>query len=146
VNDNESILAELRKIAAWADTQRKITRWSMIFVAVFIPAIIVLGVVMERRLNTTAEEIAPARKADWYDVDRNIRVGDFDKAIQTGEELILKTPQYPEAHRRLASAYLAAGRIKQARDHYAEAFRPFPSDENEKLLMAADKRLKAENP
>jgi tetratricopeptide (TPR) repeat protein len=146
VNNDEPILTELRKIAAWADMQRKITKWSMIFIAVFIPAMIIFGVVMERRLKTTVEEVVPAKKVEWYDVDQKVRAGDFNKAIQIGEELILKTSQYPEAHRRLASAYLAAGKIKQARDHYAEAFRLFPSEENEKLLIAAEKRLKAENP
>jgi tetratricopeptide (TPR) repeat protein len=146
VNNDESVLAELRKIAAWGDTQRKMTKWSLIFVAVLIPALIVFGVVMERRVKTSIESVVPAKKADWYDVDQNVRVGDFQKAIEIGEELILRTPQYPEAHRRLASAYLAAGKVKEAREHYAEAFRLFPSEENEKLLMAADKRLKAENP
>jgi hypothetical protein len=41
MNDDESILAELRKIGAWADTQRKITRWSLLAVAVAVPAVIV---------------------------------------------------------------------------------------------------------
>ena len=57
----------------------------------------------------------------------------------------MKTPLYPEAHRRLAGAYLAAGDIEKARQHYAEAFRLFPSEENEKLLAAIDRRIKAEN-
>jgi len=133
VNDNESILTELRRIASWADMQRKMTKWSRIFVAVFIPAMIVFGVLMERRVKTSIEDIVPAKKAAWYDVDQSVRDGDFDKAIQIGEELILRTPQYPEAHRRLASAYLAAGKVKKAREHYAEAFRLFPSEENEKF-------------
>lgn len=143
MNDNEPILAELRKISAWADMQRKTTKWSLIFVAAFIPALIVFGVL---RVKTTLEDIKPGQKADWYDVDQNVRRGDFDNAIQIGEGLILKTPQYPEAHRRLAGAYLAAGKIQKAREHYAEAFRLFPSEENEKLVMAIDKRSKAENP
>ena len=88
MNDNEAIFAELRKISAWTDLQRKMTKWS----------------------------------------------------------LILKTPQYPEAHRRLAGAYLAAGKVEKASEHYAEAFRLFPSEENEKLLMAIERRSKAEQP
>jgi tetratricopeptide (TPR) repeat protein len=143
MNDNEPILAELRKISAWADMQRKLTKWSLIAVAVVIPAMIVFGILMERRVETHLEA---GQKLDWHDVDQNVRVGDFDKAIRIGEELIPKTPQYPEAHRRLAGAYLAAGKIEKARAHYAEAFRLFPSDENEKLLIAIDRRSKAENP
>ena len=144
MNDNESILAELRKIAAWADMQRKITKWSLILAAVFIPAVIVVPIMIEHRVTKTITDTA--EKPDWYNVDQNIRLGDFDKAIRIGEELIRKTPQYPDAHRRLAGAYLAAGKIEKAREHYAEAFRLFPSEENAKLLAAMEKRIKAESP
>jgi len=46
----------------------------------------------------------------------------------------------------LAGAYLAAGKIEKAREHYAEAFRLFPSEENEKLLIAIEKRSKQRVP
>jgi len=146
MNNDEPILTELRKISAWADMQRKMTRWSLIFIAVFIPALIIFAVLMERRVSTKLESVVSEEKPDWYDVDQNVRRGDFDKAIQIGEKLILKTPLFPEAHRRLAGAYLAAGSIEKARKHYAEAFRLFPSEENEKSLAAIDRRAKAENP
>ncbi len=146
MNNDEPILAELRKISAWADMQRKMTKWSLIFVAVFIPALIVFAVLMEQRVKTKLEGVASEETSDWYDVDQCVRRGDFDKAIGIGEKLLLKTPQYPEAHRRLAGAYLAAGNVEQARKHYAEAFRLFPSEENEKLVVAIDKRSKAGNP
>jgi hypothetical protein len=35
MNDNEAILAELKKIAAWAEMQRKLTKWSLVFLASF---------------------------------------------------------------------------------------------------------------
>jgi tetratricopeptide (TPR) repeat protein len=144
MNDNEAILAELRKISAWADMQRKATKRTLIAVAIFVPAMIIFGVLMERRVTTAIEDTASSQKPDWYDVDQNVRHGEFEKAIGIGEELILKTPQYPDAHRRLAGAYLAAGRVEKAREHYAKAFRLFPSEENEKLLIAIDRRIKAE--
>src|SRR5437899_3143573 len=131
MNDNETILAELRKIGAWADMQRKITKWAFIVIAVLIPVIIVLGIVMEERLTTSVENISSHEKPEkpaWTDVDWNIRRADFAEAIRIGEELIQRTPQYPEGHHRLASAYLAAGKTKQAREHYAQAFHLFPSE------------------
>jgi tetratricopeptide (TPR) repeat protein len=148
MKDDEVILAELRKISAWADLQRRMTRWSLIFLAVFIPAMILLVVLLERRLGAELESIGAGetQTPDWYDVDQSVRRGDFDKAIQIGEKLILKTPHYPEAHRRLAGAYLAAGDVEKARRYYAEAFRLFPSEENEKSLAAMDRRMKAVNP
>jgi tetratricopeptide (TPR) repeat protein len=144
--DSEEILAELRKISAWADLQPKIIKWSFIFLAVFIPAVIVIGGLMEQRVKTNFDGTVAPQKPDWYDVERNVRAGDFEKAIAIGEELILKTPQYPEAHQRLARAYLASGNIEKAKEHYAEAFRLFPSEENERLLAAIEKRSKADQP
>ena len=146
MNTDESILNELRKISAWADRQRRMTKWSLILTAVFIPAIIVFGFLMERRVRTKLESVGSENTPDWYDVDRSVRRGDFDKAIQIGEKLIVKTPACPEAHLRLAGAYLAAGNLDRARLHYADAFRLFPSEENEKSLAAIDRRLKSENP
>ena len=146
MNTDEPILNELRKISEWADMQRKMTKWSLIFVAVFIPALIIFGVVMEQRVSAKIESVGSEEAPDWYDVDQSVRRGDFDKAIQIGEKLIVKTPLYPEAHRRLAGAYLAAGNLERARQHYAEAFRLFPSEENEKSLAAIDRRLRSENP
>jgi len=145
MNDNESILAELRKISAWADMQRKITKWAFIAIAVLIPAMIIFGIVMEKRLTADVENISSAEKPEkpgWSDVDWKIRRTEFDEAIRIGEELIQRTPQYPEGHHRLASAYLAVGKTEQAREHFEQAFRLFPSEENEKLLIAMEKRIK----
>jgi cytochrome c-type biogenesis protein CcmH/NrfG len=149
MNDNESILAELRRIGAWADMQRRITKWSLIAVAVLVPALIVFGIVMENRFSASMEEAHSPEKAakpSWNDVDWNIRRADPDEAIRIGEGLIQKMPQYPEGHLRLASAYLAAGRAEKAREHYAEAFRLLPTEENGKLLAAIDRRIKEGNP
>lgn len=146
MNNDESILAELRKISAWTDMSRKATKWMLIFFAVFIPAFIVFAVLVEQHRSKTREDAKALEKHDWYDVNQSIHTCDFDKAIRIGEELIKKSPQYPEGHYRLAAAYVAAGKIKEARAHYAEAFRLFPCEEYEKLLIAIDKRIKEENP
>lgn len=150
MNDDEPILIEIRKISAWAELQRNISKWSLIFLAVFVPGLIIFALLMtflvEQRAKRNLESLASENIPSWYDVHQNVRRGDFDKAIQIGEELVLKTPLYSEAHRNLGEAYLAAGNIEKARQHYAEAFRLFPSDENEKLLAAIDRRREAENP
>jgi tetratricopeptide (TPR) repeat protein len=143
MNDNELILAELRKISAWGDFQRKMTKWSLIFVGFMIIAGIAAGVLTDHEIK---QNLTPTNKPDWYQVDQNVRTGNFDEAIRIGEELMQKTPLYPDAHHRLAGAYLAAGKIQKAREQYAEAFRLLPSEENEKLLAAIDQRIKSENP
>lgn len=146
MNDNDAILAELRKIAAWTDLQRKMTKWSLVFLAIFIPAIILFGAVMEHRLTKKIDGLGAAPKPTWYDVERNLRLGAVDEAVRIGEELIQSAPLYPDGHGRLGSAYLAAGNVAKARAHYAEAARLFPSGENINLLNAADARIEQENP
>jgi tetratricopeptide (TPR) repeat protein len=148
MNDNESILAELHKIGAWADMQRKISKWSLVVVAIAIPILIIVGIVMENRFQASMGEFQLPEKAaesTWSDVDWNIRRANLDEAIRIGEELIQRMPQYSEGHRRLATAYLAAGKTAQAKQHYAEAYRLFPSEENEKLVAAIDRRIKEQN-
>jgi tetratricopeptide (TPR) repeat protein len=146
MNDSEPILAELRKIAAWADMQRKMTKWSLISVAIVIPAMLILGFVMAHEFDTRIEALREPLKTTWYDVERNVSSCDPDGAIRIGEELIERTPQYAEGHYRLAMAYLAAGKIERAREHAATALRLFPSEKNEKLVKAIDKRMKAGSP
>lgn len=140
MNDNELILTELRKISAWADFQRRSGKWSLVMLVVFFSGMYVLGPrAVEFWLDRTTK-----REVRWYDVESNVDLGDFDNAIRIGEEFVQKTPLHPEAHRRLAGAYLAAGKLPQAREHYAEAFRLFPSEQNEKMVRAIDKRIQAE--
>ncbi len=146
VNDLEPILVEMRKLSALADTQRKLNKWLLIFIVVLIPALLGLGVLMAQRLKRPVESDPANHKTSWSDVDDSARFGDFEKAIALGEELIQKTPQSPEAHQRLAGAYVAAGKLDKAKEHYAEAFRLFPSEENQQLLSAIEKRINAETP
>jgi tetratricopeptide (TPR) repeat protein len=144
MNLDEAILTELKKLSAFADMQRKITKWTFIFIGVFIPALIVFGIVMESRLNTSSEDNGPLVKKEsptWTDVDWRIRRGEPDEAIRIGEDLIQRAPQYPDGHRLLASAYLAAGKVEQAREHYLHAFELFPSEEHQRLLVAINRRI-----
>jgi tetratricopeptide (TPR) repeat protein len=146
MSDNEAILAELRKISAWADLQRKVTRWTLIGAAGLGVVLIAFALLAERLTKAAITELSPAEKPDWYNVDQSARLGEFDKAFALGETLLLKTPLNPDAHQRLARSYLAAGKIAKSREHYAEAFRLFPSEENQKLLAAIEKRCAAQNP
>lgn len=146
MNDNDTILAELKKISAWADMQRKMTKWSLIGVAIFIPILFLSAAYLENRLTKNIDRYTDSSKSEWYDVSRNIQRGDINEAIRIGELLIANTPLYPDGHARLGSAYLAAGNIKKAQEHYSEAVRLFPSEENMALLNAASLRIKQEIP
>jgi len=133
-------------MGAWADRQRKMSKWGLIVAAVIFPAMIIFSIVTIHQTETKLEHISVPENHDWCDVEGNIRRCDLATAIQIGEELIQKTPQYPKGHEHLATAYLAAGKLEEARTHFAEAARLFPCEEYEKNLVAIDKRLATANP
>lgn len=148
MENDEAVLAELKKMSAWADTQRKLARGSLIFLGAFVPIMVLLAAFLERRvadrireIDTMPTGVVPERAASWYDVDQSVRQGDVGAALRTAQALLAKTPNSPEAHRRLAGVHLAAGDIEKAQKHYSEAFRLFPSEEHQKLLQAAEMRI-----
>ena len=143
---SDEILAELQTISASADLQRKSAKWTLVFLTLYLPIVMGIFLLIDRQLKTNVESNLPPHQSDWSDVDHNIRQGDFEKGTAIGEELILKTPQSADAHEHLAKAYMAAGNLEKAKEHYAEAFRLFPSEENEKLLTTIEKRMNADKP
>jgi tetratricopeptide (TPR) repeat protein len=148
MSDNDAILAELRKLTAWADTQRRLTKWSLIGAGVVLALALAFLGIMEHRMNPLLDESSLTRKPEpstWSDIDWNIRRANLDEAIKIGEDLIQKTPQYPEGHHRLGMAYLAAGKLAQAKDHFEQAFHLLPSEENQKMLQALQQRINSDN-
>jgi tetratricopeptide (TPR) repeat protein len=126
--------------------QRKMTKWSLVFIAVIIPTFIIFVVLIERQASTKRKNVGTSETFEWFDVDQSVGRGELDKAIQIGEKLIVKTPLFPEAHHRLAGAYLAAGNCEKARQHYEEAFCLFPSEANANSLAAIDRRTRSASP
>lgn len=141
MNNDDLILAELRKMSAWFDFHRKVTKWSMIGLGLVFFSMIPLAFFMDHEVKKAVNHVDAA---DWYDVDRAVRAGDFDNALKIGEELIQKAPLNPATQHRLGDAYLAAGKLDKAHEHYAEAYRLFPSDENKNLLATLENRIEGE--
>src|SRR4029079_343341 len=52
---NDEILAELRKISAWADFRRKTTKWSLVFLALLVPVLIGVAILLDQHLKTNLE-------------------------------------------------------------------------------------------
>lgn len=145
MNDNDALLAELRKISAWADMQRKMTKWSLVFLAVFVPGMILSAIALEQRMKNRIDAPRDPSNATWYDVQQHVRQGEFDPAIRIGKALVQQAPHDPDGHVRLGSAYLAAGDVAQARERFAEAARLFPTAENQDRLKAVDERIARES-
>jgi len=68
VNTDEAILAELRKMGAWADRQRKMSKWGLIVAAVIFPAMIIFSIVTIHQTETKLEHISVPENHDWCDV------------------------------------------------------------------------------
>ncbi len=144
MNNDEAILIELRKISSFSELQRKWMRYSLVFAAAFCPLILGFMILVPKWAESKMRETFPESSSDWYDVSRNTQLGSFETAIEIGEALLLKTPDYPHAHTTLAGAYLAAGQLEQAHNHYEEAARLFPSSHNKDNLSAITERLSVE--
>ena len=143
MNDNEQILVELRKISAWADSQRKIAKRSFICFCFFalVPVTIVIGVFVECRLKTKAKDHKAPEVIALSDIDWYINHGNVDKAIEVGEKFVLKSPFDTTAHWKLGSAYLTAGKLAKAREQYEEGARLWPTDENKEYVKTLDRRI-----
>lgn len=140
---NDPILDELKKISSYVDFQKKVTRWSFFvligFLLVFVPTVIFFECYFDQKIKETSEPSL----SDWFDVSYAARKGNFDKAIEVGNALILKTPDYPEGHFKLAEAYLAKGDTLNAQKHFQTAYTLFPTKEYQESLDAINQRIKS---
>lgn len=141
MNKDDQLLAEVRKISAYAEMQKKVTKWSLIIVSILVPIIIVVGFVTDRAFKKKIETITTTaiEPKDWYDVDRLTRRGDITQAIHVAEAMIQKMPRYTSGHEKLGPLYLIDGDIPKSLKHFKEAFRLFPSEQNRKNLEAVMK-------
>jgi len=141
---DDELLANVKKVAAWADMQRKMTKWSLLFVLLFIPAMVVFAVTMEHCSEKRKARIRASGES-WSDVYGASCDGHVEKAIRIGASLIQKTPGYEAGHSRLAFLYLTAGDLTRAEHHFEEAHRLFPSHENRGNLEAVRRRIAQES-
>jgi len=112
-------LSELKKIVAFFSWQRKLTNRMLIAMAIIVPIGIIVAILAERRidreLNTPLPAAVDARS--WGQVDRAIREGDLGKAVEWGEMMVAKMPDYPPGHEKLGIVYVSTGDLKKAEEH-----------------------------
>jgi cytochrome c-type biogenesis protein CcmH/NrfG len=143
VGDHDELLTEVRKVAAWADMQRKVTKWTLVFVVLFMPTMIAFFFFMNQLAEKAVRETSEP-KVSWGEMYEAASQGRMAKALQIGHTMIGKVPGDPEGHCDLAFVYLKAGNLDQALRHFEEAYRLFPSERNLENLRAMRQRIKAE--
>ena len=143
---HEEILAELKKVSAWADLSRqaierfkRMNRVASIVLLVILTCAIIVTPIAVHYLDKITES-----RTSWYTVDDCLRRGEINKAIQLGQKLIEKTPGDPAAHRILGAAYLIAGQLELSLHHYEQAYRLFPSDQNKSNIETVKGRIEEE--
>lgn len=145
MDDSEKILAELQKISAAARAQRALMSAVLAVLLCFVATLLYFAYSTDQQMKkAVAESVKPVdfdAEVTWHNVDGHISKGDVQTALRMGNELIKKTPDFPDGHARLANAYLAAGDLAEAKAHLLEAFRLLPSEKNRELLDAVNKRI-----
>jgi tetratricopeptide (TPR) repeat protein len=126
---NERTVAELRRIR----------------VALYLfAAILVLGLLPSfwRGFSRGTAEAAPS----WDRVRTAMSRQDFPEALSIANTLVERQPNYYYGHSYLGTIYLAVGDLTNAESHYLRAYEFFPTDEAERDLAAARKRLAGRPP
>ncbi len=81
----------------------------------------------------------------WTAVRAALDQGDYEKASNITQRLIVKRPNDYDGYTYLGYIALATGDLKSAETNYARAYALLPSEENEKTLNAVRLRAKKEN-
>jgi tetratricopeptide (TPR) repeat protein len=138
MTSEEQVLDYLKRITDFTDRWWKLQKRSLIFVAIFIPAMVITGIGVDHISKSKVTRYQPPIEDTWFQVDEYVRAGDMTKARGLSEVMIKKMPRYPLGHEKMGNIYLIAGDLKKAQEHYREAYRLFPSEQNRKNLDAID--------
>lgn len=130
-NDPEFVDA-VKKIAAWADWQRKSTRWIGAIFAVAAVAVGASSYFFKRQVESLA---TPRETRTWYDATSAARSGNIKRAVEIADELLTANPRDFEGHYRKGEILLMAGERKKALSSFEAAANIFPI---EKYTSAVD--------
>jgi tetratricopeptide (TPR) repeat protein len=125
-DQSTEILAALKKVADWADFQKKITKWSLLAIIPFILLGIGASLYFEKKIEGISE--GDTKKPDWYDVSNASRKGDLKKALTIADELLLRNPQDFEGYYKKGEILLMLDDRAGALESFtrAEAIFPIP--------------------
>ena len=97
------------------------------FVCIYIPF---------RVLGSHRRSAAARSEPSWAEVGSLMDEAQYDKAMLMTRTLIEKSPDYYYGYSFLGGIYLAKGNFASAEQNFAKAYELFPTEENEKSLLA----------
>lgn len=118
--------------------------WLLLVRPVLILVCFILGCVALRvfvirgsMLDTGASVKMSEDRVDLFEARNAVQRADFDGAIQILNHLLVKQPNYAEAHRMLGRIYLQMGDREKALKHYQASLRYWPGDEESQHAVEA---------
>ena len=140
----QQILELLQKISHYVDKQRKVQKFSWIFVAV-LPLIVGVAIAIDIGQDTKAKEIAaqidPRDSWDWYEVNKDQEHGQHELALKKAKHILSNSPHSSYANKSIGKLYVRLGRVKEAIPFYQKAYELWPCEENKKTLDIAIKLI-----
>ena len=129
---NQQILTEIRRL-------RRSNNAGIVFmVIVFVAA----GIYLPLRLRSLRPPATTQTETEsWAGVRRATDHFDYDTASAIAQRLVQRYPNDYYGHAYLGNIALATGHLKDAESHYARACEILPSDENQRMLSAIQKRI-----
>lgn len=122
--ENSDLNDSIKKIAEWADLQRKLTKWGYLAIIPFLLLAVGVSIYFESKIKNIATE--SESKKDWYHVISASRKGELSKAIQIADELLILSPNDFEGHYKKGEILLMLGQRQEAKQCFQTAFEIFP--------------------
>ena len=143
------LLAEVKKITAFIEQQKKLRNWAIgISIVIFVGGIIALSLMQSSFRKKMQEEIASvaveqATPLSWWDVDRDVKMARIDDALKKANQLIQAAPNNYDGHLKLANIYLMRDELETAEQHFKRAYEIFPTNAHAEYLHAIQTRRQA---
>ena len=138
MNDDtgKQILEELRKQARF---NRKSVLFPFLVLLAFFFLYIPLRDMADRRSHALSET-----SPSWRQARSLLDKAEYTKALHMTQELVKKSPKWDYGYSLLGSICQAMGDLSKAEENYAKACELFPSEKNEKDLLAIRKVFKSQ--
>jgi tetratricopeptide (TPR) repeat protein len=139
----DQLLADLRIIAEWHESQRKIQK---LLLRILVPFLILLiGFAVYQMREDHNEAMARLGAPDSCQKLRNLEdTNQFEQAANMAHRLIKNNPNDACPFYYVGLISLESGDLKEAEKYFIRAYELFPTEFNEKNLKAVRKRMQTE--
>ena len=121
---SDEILIEIQKITDHYAFQKKITKWSLVVLLIWIIVCFVAVLVIKFKMDDFSGD--GKEPYDMYDVTAANRDGDFERALKISNELLIARPLDPDLHYQRGKLLILMGNREDALKSFQKAAEIFP--------------------